>query len=121
MPLFTLVRKAPCKNIIMVKIPGFGLRGAEPGPTLESHRAARGRREPLVLAEGRLLTADTLRCKRPSFQPFPSGKGRDTVSPGHCHLPGGDSGRNSWVSQRGAGAPAGSTSPLGPFWASGLF
>lgn len=61
-----------------MKIPGFGLSGAEPGLTLESDGAARGRREPLVLAVRRLLTADTVRCKRPSFQPFPSGKGRET-------------------------------------------
>lgn len=135
MPLSALVHEVLYKNIFnTVKMPGFGLSGAEPGLTLGSDRAPRGRREPLALAVCHFLTADTVHCKRPSLQPFPSGKGPETFPTGHCRLPGGDKGRNGWGypavgyrpldgragSLRGS-VPAGSTAPLGPFWASSLF
>lgn len=108
MPLSALAHETPYRKIfIIVKIPGLGLSGAEPGLRLASDRAARGRRESLVLAVRFLLTADTAHCKCPSLQPFPSGKGQEADSPGHCRLPGGDKGRNSWVSRPGAGGGAG--------------
>lgn len=140
-PLSALAQEAPYKNIfITVKVPGFGLSGAEPGLALGSNRAARGRREPLVLAVRLLFTADTVHCRRLSFQPFPSRKSQDTVSPGHCRLSRCDKRRNSWVSRvqpamgpgrfqrpderagslRG-GVLADSIAPPSPFWASSLF
>lgn len=85
----------------------------------------------------RLFTAgtdDTVHCKRPSFQPFPSGKDREKLSPGLCRLPGDDGGgeprgvaagrvpapRRGGRAPGGVRAPAGGTAPLGPSWAAGL-
>lgn len=81
----------------------------------------------------RLFTAgtdDTVRCKHPPFQSFPSGKeGRERrFLRGLCRLPGGDGAGNGGVRRPGdggglprGGVPAGSTASLSPAWAAGLF
>lgn len=55
-----------------------------------NRRAARMLRQPVALTMRRLFTAgtsDTVHCKRPSFQPFPSGEGREAIGPGLCLPP----------------------------------